>query len=108
MAGDLEGIRGLATEAMAGERELRRDTGIFVALRERIDDQLDEGIQTQRARQLAAADSAAERAAADGLGGLLTLLSVAALLIAGVGVVVTRHLVGRVRRLMEGTGGRRG
>ena len=102
-ASEVNGIRRLAADAMGRERELRRDTRRFVALRERIDDQLDEGIQTQRARQLAAADSAAERAAADGLVGLLALLGVASLLIALVAVVVTRHLVGRVRRLMDGT-----
>ena len=102
LARELAGIRRLASQAMATEREVRRDTARFVALRERIDGELDEALQVQRARLLAA-DRDAERAASDGLVGVLALLGVAALLIALVAVVVTRDLAGRVRRLMDGT-----
>ena len=102
VARELRTIERLAMEATAGERELRRDTERFVALRERIDGDLDERVQAQRSRELAAAERAAV-AADRGLRRLLVLLALAALLITAVAVVVTRHLSGRVRRLMEGT-----
>jgi len=96
-------IRASAADAIASEHALRRDTGRFFALREQIDSELDEGVRAQRRRELGAADRAAKEAAADGLGRLLALLALAALLIAAVAVIVTRHLVGRVRRLVTGT-----
>ena len=85
------------------ERERIRDTERLFALQGQIDSALDGGVQARRTHALAAAGRAAEAAADRGLVRLLALLGLASLLVVAVGVAVTRHLVGRIRRLTEGT-----
>ena len=79
------------------------NTRRFNVLRNELDDTLDEGVQAREARELAAAQRQAGSAATAGLDRLLAVLVIAALLIVAVAVVVTRHLVGRIARLTEGT-----